>query len=59
MRLDMLIRLIMRALCRGAYQQCVRYCGTGVIVAAAFAPPIPSYRAISEPLFHARDSGGH
>lgn len=56
MRLDMLIRLIMRALCRGAYQQCVRYCGTGVLL-----PPhlragdafFFFYHAISEPLFHA------
>jgi hypothetical protein len=45
--------LIMRTLCRGACQQCVRYYGTGRIVAAAFAPPMPSsYRAISVPLFH-------
>lgn len=28
----MLIRLIIRALCRGAYQQCVRYCGTGALL---------------------------
>jgi len=31
-RPDMLIRLIMQALCRGAYQQCVRYCSTGALL---------------------------
>lgn len=49
MRLDMLIRLIMRALCRGAYQQCVRYCGTGVLL-----PPHLRRRCLLLPPCHQR-----
>lgn len=55
-RPDMLIRLIMRALCRGAYQQYVRYCSTDALL-----PPHLRRRClllvISEVLFYVCNQG--
>lgn len=58
MRLDMLIRLIMRILCRGACQQCVRYYGTALLPPHLHRRCLLLYCTISEPLFHVCCPGG-